>query len=78
MKDSDEPAIAARADLEDVKRIISRNLPENMGLLDLMLIDAWLSQEMQSCLDKSKRFDDLEKFRIELDKRIKDHKDPSG
>ncbi len=57
---------------------ISRNLPHNMGMLELLLIDEWLSQEMQSGLDKSKRFGDLKKLRIELEKRIQDHKDQSG
>jgi len=77
MKDSEEPTFPARPGFEDVKRFISRDLHENMGLLELLLVDEWISQEMQSCLDKSKRFGDLKKLRIELENRIQDLKDQS-
>ena len=77
MKDSDEPTFPDRPGLDDIKRFISSNLPENMGLLELLLVDEWISQEMQSCLDKSKRFSDLKKLRIELENRIQDLKDQS-
>jgi hypothetical protein len=75
MKDSEEPIFPDRPGFEDVKRLISRNLPENMGILELLLIDEWISQEMKSCPDKSKRFGDLKKLRIELVKRLQHPKE---
>ncbi len=77
MKDSDEPTFPDRPGLDDIKRFISSNLPENMGLLELSLIDEWLSQEMQTGLGKSKRVGDLKKLKIELQKRLQGHKDQS-
>ena len=78
MTDSDESSIPVSAGFEELKRIISRNLPENMGLLELLLIREWLSQEIQSCTAKSKRLGDLEKLSVELDKQLKGHEDQSS
>ena len=75
MKDSDEPTFPDIPGFEDIKRFISRNLPENIGILELLLIDEWLSQEMQSGLGKSKRAGALKKLRIELVKRIQGQND---
>ena len=77
MKDSKEPPFPDKPGFEDLKRFISRNLPENMGLLDLVLIGEWLSQAMQNYPDKSKKVGDFKKLRIELEKRIQDHKKQS-
>jgi len=77
MKDSDEPTFPGGPGFEDIKRFLSRNHPENMGILELLLIDEWLSQEIQSGPDKSKRFGDLKKLRIEKEKRIQGNKKQS-
>ena len=71
MKDSDKPALPDRPELEDIKRLISRNRPENMGIMELVLIDAWLSEQMQAGAGQSKRLSDLEKLRSELENLLR-------
>jgi hypothetical protein len=77
MKDSDKPALPDRPELEIIKRLISRNRPEDMGIMELVLIDAWLSEEMQSGAGQSKRLCDLKKLRSELENRLRSPADSS-
>ena len=71
MRNSDKPALPDRLELDVIKRLISRSRPENMGIMELVLVDAWLSEEMQSGTGQSKRLRDLKKLRSELENRLR-------
>ena len=78
MKDSDEPTLPGGPGYEDIKRNISGTQPDNMGILDLLLIDAWLSQEMRSFPNTSQRVCDLKKLKTELVERLQHLQDEPG
>ena len=78
MRESEKSAWPDGPDLEDIKRFVLQIRPESMGMMELVLIDAWLSEALQSSIGRSENPGDLKYLKSELEKRLRYFVNSSG